>query len=93
MLDPASGTLVIRPEADTVIQETLRREARRLAFYFRLRQPIIEVRYFVLKLRYAALRLIGLCTRNLPKFIFHSRHRFRSLVRGNARIAERRAGR
>lgn len=57
MFDPATRTLVVRPEADLVICKTLRREARRIAFRLRLRQPLFEIRYLLLKLRYASLRL------------------------------------
>ena len=70
MFDPATRTLVVRPEADAVISKALRREACRIAFRLRLRQPLIEIRYLLLKLRYAILRLRRYLARNAPKFIF-----------------------
>ena len=52
VLDPTSGALVVWPEADVIICKTLRREARRIAFGLRLRQPLFEIRYLFLKARW-----------------------------------------
>jgi hypothetical protein len=50
--DPTSGAFVVRPEADVITCKTLRREARRVAFGLRLRQPLFEIRYLFLKARW-----------------------------------------
>jgi hypothetical protein len=72
MFDPATRTLIVRPEADLIICKALRREARRIAFRLRLRQPLFEIQYLTLKVRYAILRLRCYLARNAPKFIFRS---------------------
>src|SRR5260221_7531977 len=76
-VDPATGALIISPELDLIICKTLRREARRIAFRLRLRQPLFEINYLALKVRYTSLRLLGNLSRRFPKFIFY-RHKARS---------------
>jgi hypothetical protein len=56
MFDPASGTLIVRPEAEAVISQALCREARRIAFRLRLRQPGLEIRYFAISCSRAGMR-------------------------------------
>jgi hypothetical protein len=56
MFDPASGTLVVRPEADAIIRKALRREARRVTLRLRLSQPLFEASYLLLKGHHVMLR-------------------------------------
>src|SRR5438132_636450 len=56
MCDPATGTLIVRPEADIVIRKALRRAARRIALRLLLRKPLLDFERLLLEVRYASLR-------------------------------------
>lgn len=68
LANPAERALIISPDLDLKIRKALRREARRIAFRLRIRQPFFEISYLALKLRYASLRIIGRLAGSASKF-------------------------
>ena len=80
MFDPTTGALIITPDRDLKIRKALRREARRIAFGLRLRKPLFEIKYFVLKARYAFLKLRRNVARDAAKLISRRHRRLLALL-------------
>lgn len=74
------GTLIITPDRDLEIRKALLREASRIAFRARLRQPLFEIKYLALKARYAFLKLRRDFLRSAAKLISRRHWRLGSLL-------------
>lgn len=76
VVDPTTGTLVVRPECHAKIEAVLMRAARQIAFRSLLHYRRLQIEHFALQARYALLRAIRYLSGKFFKAFGYARHEF-----------------
>jgi hypothetical protein len=72
LLNPAPWALIMAVDNDLHIRRAIRRAANRIAFRMKLRRPLFEIKYFLIKRRLAVLKMRRYVVRNVLNAVFYA---------------------